>query len=502
MIKITKRARVIKIQFVVCIFFIGVLNGTAFRVRGSDSPWLQSLHEEGRKLFYQTIRQEIKTHPQRNQLTEAEIKKIMEAEIRYKRLYGLIMNIFYQKDEPMYKALLEDGSEKAKSYFRQRYLKLAKFSAHNFINCFFSTDAATYYMREYFPEYKGMDSVDLVIRSIGYNAKIILPPRIKVNKSLSPEFDKQWALDAAKFRAAHKITKGKGVKIAILDTGIDESHPVFRNTVWGKHFSLVGREGPPWLATAPVVDWGGHGTLISSVVARYAPQAQITMYKFADGVTQNNPAYQLLMQSMIAASIYKAVHDGNDVIMISSSGASLDVDYLREACQYAYDNNRIVISGNLYHRWLREGNNLNYPGQYDTVLSVTAVEKRDDGSLRYWDICAPDATTTVAVPNGIFGAFPSYFEEKDTYIPSISAAIPVVASLVALTISQYPRLGTEAPGEYCDTIKQLIIESASPEILGFQGFSPECGYGLINAEKTVKRAIVLNKKRRLTLKTQ
>jgi hypothetical protein len=41
-------------------------------------------------------------------------------------------------------------------------------------------------------------------------------------------------------------------------------------------------------------------------------------------------------------------------------------------------------------------------------------------------------------------------DEEDTYIPSISAAIPVVAALFALTISEYPRMDSERPGEYVD----------------------------------------------------
>jgi hypothetical protein len=82
-------------------------------------------------------------------------------------------------------------------------------------------------------------------------------------------------------------------------------------------------------------------------------------------------------------------------------------------------------------------------------------------------------------------------EEDDLYIPSISAAIPVVSSLFALAISVYPPSGTEGPGEYVDALMNLVRESADPEAVGFEGFSPECGHGLIDAEKTVKKALEL-----------
>ena len=100
---------------------------------------------------------------------------------------------------------------------------------------------------------------------------------------------------------AHAITRGKGAKIAILDSGIDESHSIFKNTKWGKNFSFVGREGRPWADDAPLVDWGWHGTLITSVAACFAPEAQLTVYKVLDGDTQNDPAYLLLLESFLAA---------------------------------------------------------------------------------------------------------------------------------------------------------------------------------------------------------
>lgn len=460
-----------------------------------DVSWLDRVHEEGRQLFYQTIVQKITSHPKRHQLTQTEIQKIQEVKTTYERLYDLLMNIFYQKEEPILQELLESRSGKSRARFKRVYQGIVMLAAMNFVECFFETDEATEFIKSNLPKYNGLDAVDLVIRSIGYHSKLDSPDKKADIKPLSPEFDKQGALDAARFREAHKVTKGKGVRIAILDTGIDESHLIFTNTRWGKHFSLVGRTGKPWESDASLVDWGYHGTLISSIAARYAPEAQLTVYKFGDGDTQNDPAYQYLMQCMVAACIYKAVHDGNDIISISASGGSVDVKYLRGAIEYAHQNNRIVVSGNLYYRWYQHGFRRNFPGQYPTVISVTAAEKKENGSYGYWNICAPDSTTGVAAPNDIFAGFPTYIDEEDTYIPSISAAIPTVAALFAMTISAYPRLGTENPGEYADTVMNLVIENANPGIVGFEGFSPECGHGMIDAESTIKSAINLNDKR-------
>ena len=145
-----------------------------------DESWLDSLHAQGREIFYRTIQEKITSHPEKERLTETEIQKIMEAETRYERLYEHLMNIFYQKDEPTFRSLLESRGKKPRSRFNQMYLELARFSGENFVECFFATDAASEYIRNNMPAYEGLDAVDLVIRSIGYHAKLDLPKRRSV----------------------------------------------------------------------------------------------------------------------------------------------------------------------------------------------------------------------------------------------------------------------------------------------------------------------------------
>jgi hypothetical protein len=483
------------IPIVLCLLLAGFASACREKTAAPpDQAWLDSIFERGRVIFFQTIQAEMTGHADRTRLTDAELQKIREVETRYPRLYGILVNVFYQKDEPAFSSLLKKGDQESRRRFAEMYLDLARFAGHMFVQTFFTTDFATDLVRKINPAFKDLDAVDLVIRSVGYGAKLDAPPPREFFKNpLSPEFERQGALDGARFRQAHLITRGKGAKIAILDSGIDESHSVFKNTAWGKNFSLVGREGQPWSDDAPTVDWGWHGTLISSVAACFAPDAQLTVYKVLDGDTQNDPPYLLLLECFLAGGIYRAVHDGNDVISISASGATIDSDYLREACQYAYDQNRVLVSGALYSRWFKQGNTRNFPAQYGTVVAVTAAQKNRDGSYGYWDVCAAQKENTVAAPNDIFGAFPTYVGEKDRYIPSISAAIPVVSSLFALVVSVHPRRGDEPPGEYARQLMDFVNENANPEKVGFHGFSPECGYGLIDAEKTVRAAMALNK---------
>ena len=466
--------------------------------QGPAKPPLEALFDEGRATFYQAVADDVDRHPERARLNTSERAKIRDLQNVYPRLYAILMNYYYQKDAPVFKALLDSGSGESMRHFREKYLDLARFSAHMFAESLFEPSPTGSYFKDLIPRFKGKDAVDIVAMSSGHLAKLDLPSPDKIeHKTLSPEFEKQWGLDAARFRGAHKLTKGRGVRVAVLDSGIDMSHPVFQNTLWGAHFNFVGRDGFPWVeAGPPMVDWGWHGTIVTSIVARYAPEAQITVYRYLDADSQNDSPLPLVVTSLMGAAIYKAVHDGNDVINLSA-GSNLHVPYLQEACRYARDHNVIFVTASPYYMGRYLGGNEDYPGQYPENVSVTAITKLGENKYGYWDIAAPESTTTVGSPDAPFVAYPTYVGEKDDYAAGISCATPIVASLVALIESVYPRLGTEPPGKYADTIKKLLTENADPRAVGFDGFSPECGYGLIDAEKTVKAALRLAEARRV-----
>jgi hypothetical protein len=457
--------------------------------------WLRDVFEKGRTVFYETIKTLSERNPGFKNLSPGEREKIGRVESIYPRIYGLSLNYFYQKDEPVFAALIKDGGDAARRRFQDMYLDLARFCGRLISDSYFLTNGRSQYFRGMMPAFKGKDVVDLVAMSTSQFANLKTPEKPGPPRTLSPEFERQWGLDAAKFRAAHRITRGKGVRIAVMDSGIDPTHPVFAKTRWGRHVNLVGRDAPPWSGQEPpMVDWGWHGTLVSSIVAVYAPEATITVYRYIDADTQNNPPYPLFLSSLMGAGIYKAVHDGNDIINISA-GTGTAAPYLKEACQYAYDHNVIVVAGGPYSVGMYLGEDMNFPGQYPTTMSITGADRIGEGKYGYWDAAGREPTNTVAAPDAPFVAFPTYTEEKDDYAPGISCATPIAASLVGLVVSQYPKLGTEAPGEYFEAVRSLLVDNANPGLVGFDGFSPECGFGFIDAEKTVLAAAKLREAR-------
>jgi len=476
------------------VVFSGFFAGCA--PKAAEELSLKTIFDEGRTVFFKTVADAVEAHPDRGRLTAGELAKAKNLEGAYPRLYAILMNYYYCKDEPAFTALIHEGGRESLERFRSMYLDLAGYVGRTFVKCVLSPGAHSLYFKDLNPRFKGKDTIDIVALSAGCTAKLEVPPPPDKPRSLSPEFDKQWGLDAARFRAAHGITRGKGVNVAVLDSGIDATHPIFASTEFGRHRNFIGRYGFPWDAEErPMVDYGCHGTEVSSIVARYAPEARITVYRYMDSDTMNDAIYPIIATDLMGAAIYKAVHDGNDVINISA-GSLLAGDFIRDACQYAYDNNVIIVTASPYYLGRYFGQNDVFPGHYPTNIAVTGIAKLGEDKYGYWDAAAPDAATAVGAPNDPFIANPYYSGLEDEYGPAISCATPVAASLVALIASAYPRLGTEAPGRYVEAVRKLLTENADSRIVGFDGFSPDCGYGMIDAEKSVKAARKRHEERR------
>ena len=106
---------------------------------------------------------------------------------------------------------------------------------------------------------------------------------------------------------------GKGIKVAVIDTGVDFNHPDLLG--WGEDGKVIG--GYNFIQTnQPPLDINGHGTQVAGVIAAdgeivgIAPKAKILAYKVSEdgeGVSSD----------LIIRAIEKAVEDGADIINIS-----------------------------------------------------------------------------------------------------------------------------------------------------------------------------------------
>lgn len=275
--------------------------------------------------------------------------------------------------------------------------------------------------------------------------------------------EEHWWLDDLGFSLT--TFDGSGVRVAVIDTGIDDEHPDLAGMVIaGADFSGIGTPS----GTEPVGPGAFHGTMVSSLIAG---QGRIT-----SGVMGIAPGVELLAisvglgvkgadtDSQVAQAIVWAVDNGASVINLSLSRnserwpASWD-----EAFLYAFQNDVVIVaaSGN------REAQGYaTAPATIPGVLSVTAVDRTGNVNS---SAGASGIGVSVAAPGiDMLGSFPG--GEIKTWEGS-SAAAPIVTGLVAL-------MRQSDPVASANDIIQRVISTAID--LGDPGFDGTYGHGLID----------------------
>lgn len=91
----------------------------------------------------------------------------------------------------------------------------------------------------------------------------------------------QWAPQALRLEAAHQLTTGAGVRVAVLDTGVDRSHPLLAERLM-PGFDFVDFDNDPSEVGSVANTGFGHGTHVAGLVALVAPQARIMPLRVLD----------------------------------------------------------------------------------------------------------------------------------------------------------------------------------------------------------------------------
>ena len=301
-----------------------------------------------------------------------------------------------------------------------------------------------------------------------------------------PGFTNQWAHDRIESEAAWDISTGSiSVTIAIIDSGIDETHPDLASKIVSG-YDFIEDDGNPH-------DGNGHGTHVAGIAAAVTNNSVGIA-----GVNWNARIMPIRVLGNTGSGTLAGIVDGinwayqhgADVLNLSLGGTSYS-QTMQDAVTAAYNAGSLVVAamGNcrVTNSSCPVANPTMYPAADENVMAVASTGPSDVYSPfsqygSHCDIAAPGgAMTYYHDPNGIYSAMPTYSVYLSTqysyslnydYLHGTSQAAPHVAGLAALIWSLDPSL---TPDQV-----QSFIESTADD-LGPVGWDQDYGYGRINA---------------------
>lgn len=241
-------------------------------------------------------------------------------------------------------------------------------------------------------------------------------------------------IDRLGLRRVWELSTGRGVTVAVVDSGVDARHPKLAGAV----------EQPVDFRTSPTGagfeqgrgtgdDCENHGTPIAGIIAAraggdervlgIAPDARIAPVRF-DGALAQAPT------EMIAAAIRAGADRGQ--VMNLSFAVGVDEPAIRKAVQYAVDRDVVVVAAAGNEARSQPGLTW-YPAAYDGVLAVAGVDAAGQASAEsnrgaWVDVAAPGEGLTAPSTGGA-----GFVAVKGT-----SFATAVVSGVAALVRARYP----------------------------------------------------------------
>lgn len=296
-------------------------------------------------------------------------------------------------------------------------------------------------------------------------------PDLVVHKTFTPNdtyYAFQWGVKAIGAPAAWDVNQGAGVRVAVLDTGVDSSNP-----------DLVGRVVPfrsyvPGVPSAADDDPQSHGTHVAGIIAAtmnnnlgvagVAPGSQVYAYKVLDSAGAG-------YLSVIAGALRQAADDGCAVASMSFGEVAPANDpavlMMQSAVDYARSKGVVVVAavGN-------DGAPVRfYPAALRGVLGVGAVGSTNVKSsfsnygAGVVDVVAPGENIWSTLRGSQVGSY-----------SGTSMAAPFAAAVAALLKSQYAAL---------DATQVIDVMQGTAADLGDPGRDDLYGHGLLRADAAV-----------------
>ncbi|MBN9444584.1 S8 family serine peptidase [Bosea sp. (in: a-proteobacteria)] len=275
----------------------------------------------------------------------------------------------------------------------------------------------------------------------------VLPPQYVVAKLHLPE--------------AHKLAQGRGVRVALIDSGVDMEHPELRGSVIGYLDAVDGLATPHAHGTSMAAAIAAHGELEGM-----APAVRILVGRAFGGpqsASANGKSFQIM------TALDWVVQQRAKVVNLSFAGPQDRL--LSKALVGARERGVIVVAA------VGNGGPKSpplYPGADPNVIAVTATDAEDQlfpeaNRGAYVAVAAPGVDVLTAEPGGRY-AFTS----------GTSIAAAHVTGLIALLAEKQPDLDLAGA-------RKLLAESAVD--LGAKGRDPLFGAGRVDAQAAVARVL-------------
>ncbi|MEK7399378.1 MAG: S8 family peptidase, partial [Candidatus Poribacteria bacterium] len=286
--------------------------------------------------------------------------------------------------------------------------------------------------------------------------------------AVDTELDNTWGVKRIGAGFVHDANKfGTGIKVAIIDSGIDYNHPDLNDNfeIGLKGYDFFNNDNNP-------MDDNGHGTHVAGTVAAednnsgvvgVAPKAKLYALKVLGANGSGN-------YGDVIAALQWCVNNGIQVTN-NSYGSSADPGFtVHDAFDAAYTAGiiNIAAAGNSGNR-KGTGDNVIYPAKYNTVVAVAATDSSNKRATfsstgPKVELSAPGVSIKSTIPGGGYAIY-----------SGTSMASPHVAGTAALVIAS----GVIGPANIRAQLQ------ATADNLGTPGRDSLYGYGLVDADGAV-----------------
>lgn len=302
---------------------------------------------------------------------------------------------------------------------------------------------------------------DKQVQGLSNNPQIVA---IEENHEVKATQTVPWGVTRVQATNAHASGyTGSGIKVAILDTGIDRTHQDLNVRGGYSVFTDSANRDPYY-------DGSGHGTHVAGTVAALNNSVGVL------GVAYNAQLYAVKVLNNsgsgsyagIAQGIEWSIQNGMDIINMSLGG-SQSSSILQSYCNLAYNNGILLVAaaGNSGNS-AGTGNTVNYPARYSSVIAVAAT----DSNNRRASFSSTGSTVELAAPGvGIQSTIPG---NRYASYNGTSMASPHVAGVAALVWQAKPGLSNVQ-------LRNLLNQTALN-----LGNSNHFGNGLVRAQNAIQ----------------